>query len=369
MLLETSILGNSLQAWLSALGLALALNLIVAVGKSVAIRKLPDWARRTRTSLDDAVVELVRATRQWLVLPVTLYLGSRTLQLPERADDLIRILATVGAFVQLGLWLTAVLKLFIGNSRLRASADSPGAVTTLGALSFIGQLLIWSMALLLALANLGIDVTALIAGLGVGGIAVALAVQNILGDLFASLSIVVDKPFVVGDFIIVDDCMGTVEHVGLKTTRVRSLSGEQLVFANSDLLKSRIRNYKRMQERRVVFGFGVLYGTATRILAGIPDTVRRIVEGQPLARFDRAHFKGFGDSSLDFEVVYWMRDPDYNKYMDTQQIINLALMEAFEEAGVGFAFPTRTVQIDGSVALRRETPSWPMPEAATEASK
>ena len=353
MSLETLLLGNPLSAWLNALGLALALNLAAAICKSVALRRLPQLARRTSTSLDDAAIELVRATRQGLILMVTLYLGSRTLQLPERMDTALRVLATVATFVQVGLWLTAALKQAIDASCRRAAGDNLGATTTLGALYFVGQLLIWSMALLLALANLGIDVSALIAGLGVGGIAVALAVQNILGDLFASLSIVVDKPFVVGDFIIVDDMMGTVEQVGLKTTRLRSLSGEQLIFSNGDLLKSRVRNYKRMQERRAVFGFGVVYGTTPAQLSAIPKTVRSIVEAMPGIRFDRAHFKSFGESSLDFEVVYWMLDPDYNKYMDVQQAINLALMEALAHEGVEFAFPTRTVVFEKPITIQR----------------
>lgn len=350
--LDHVLLGNSIQAWLYALGLALALNLLVGFARSVALRKLPDWAKKTHSSLDDALVELIRATRQGLILLVTLYVGSRTLALPERANDVLQIAATVGAFAQAGLWLVAALAMVVSASRRRAAQSNPGAVTTLGALSFVGQLLIWSMVTLLALANLGVDVTALVAGLGVGGVAVALAVQNILGDLFASLSIVVDKPFVIGDFIIVDDYMGTVEHVGLKTTRIRSLSGEQLVVANGDLLQSRIRNYKRMRERRAVFEFGLLYGTPTDLLAEVPKALRRIIEQQANTRFDRAHFRGFGQSSLEFEVVYWMLDPDFNNYMDTQQAINLALIDALENAGVRFAVPARSVVIDETLRLQ-----------------
>jgi len=192
---------------------------------------------------------------------------------------------------------------------------------------------------------MGVDITALIAGLGIGGIAVALALQNVLGDLFASLSIVLDKPFVIGDFIIVDDLLGTVEHIGLKTTRVRSLFGEQLVFSNSDLLNSRIRNYKRMHERRIVFSLGVTYQTPYEKLAAIPDIIREIIELQEQVRFDRAHFKEYGDFALEFEIVYYMLVPDYNAYMDTQQAINLALYERFEKEGISFAYPTQTLYV------------------------
>ncbi|MGA9537034.1 MAG: mechanosensitive ion channel family protein, partial [Desulfobacterales bacterium] len=177
------------------------------------------------------------------------------------------------------------------------------------------------------------------------GIAVALAVQNILSDLFASLSIVLDKPFVIDDFIIVDNYMGTVEHIGLKTTRLRSLSGEYLVFSNNDLLKSRIRNYTRMLERRVVFSIGVTYQTPLEKLKQVPATIRKIIESQEAVRFDRAHFQGYGDFALKFEVVYYVLNPDYNRYMDIQQSINLAIFESFEKEGIDFAYPTQQLYI------------------------
>ena len=195
--------------------------------------------------------------------------------------------------------------------------------------------------------NLGYNVTALIAGLGVGGVAVALAVQNILGDLFASLSILFDKPFVVGDFLIVDEHMGSVEHVGLKTTRVRSLSGEQLIFSNSDLLKSRLRNYGRMYERRVAFQTGVTYETPREKLKLIPGIMRAAIEAQQKTRFDRSHFAAYGDFSLNFETVYYVLGPDYNLYMDIQQAINLQIHEQFEAAGIEFAYPTQVLHLRG----------------------
>jgi small-conductance mechanosensitive channel len=216
----------------------------------------------------------------------------------------------------------------------------------------VARLAVWSLVLLLALDNLGFNITALLAGMGIGGIAVALAAQNILGDLFASLSIVLDKPFVVGDFIVVGEQLGTVEYIGLKTTRIRSLGGEQIVFSNTDLLGSRIRNYKRMQERRVVFGFGVVYQTPHEKLQTIPGMVREIIGKLDRARFDRAHFKEYGDSSLNFEVVYYVLSADYNVYMDIQQAINLELFRRFQEDGIDFAYPTRTLYVVGEQAAR-----------------
>jgi small-conductance mechanosensitive channel len=211
------------------------------------------------------------------------------------------------------------------------------------AVGFVARLVLWSVILLLALDNLGVDVTALVAGLGVGGIAVALAVQNILSDLFASLSIVLDKPFAVGDFLIIDSFLGSVEHVGLKTTRLRSLSGEQLVFSNTDLLGSRIRNYGRMFERRVVFKIGVTYQTPRDKLTKIPGIIREAIEAQDKTRFDRSHFNEYGEFSLNFESVYYVLGPDYNLYMDIQQAINLRIHERFEEEGIEFAYPTQTL--------------------------
>jgi small-conductance mechanosensitive channel len=212
-------------------------------------------------------------------------------------------------------------------------------------LGFIAKIVLWVIVAMLTLQNLGVEVTALVAGLGVGGIAVALAAQNILGDLFASMSIVLDKPFVLGDFIVVDDAMGTVEKIGLKTTRLRSLGGEQLIFPNNKLLQSRIRNHKRMTERRVQFTVGVAYETPRETLQRIPTIVRDAIEAQPETRFDRAHFKSFGPSSLDFEVVYFVLKPDHRIYMDIQQAVNLLLLDRFAAEKIQFAYPTQTLHV------------------------
>jgi len=198
---------------------------------------------------------------------------------------------------------------------------------------------------LLILDNFGVNITGLVAGLGIGGIAVALAVQNILGDLLASLSIVLDKPFVIGDFIVVDSLSGTIEHIGLKTTRIRSLNGEQLIFSNNDLLKSRIRNFKRMSERRVVFHLGVVYQTSLEQLKIIKKIVAEIIEKRQKVRFDRVHFKEYSSSSLIYEVVYYVSSPDFNVYMDIQETINLEILQRFQEEKIEFAYPTQTLYV------------------------
>ena len=202
---------------------------------------------------------------------------------------------------------------------------------------------IWAGGAVFILDNLGIKISAVIAGLGIGGIALALAAQSILGDLFSSFAIFLDKPFKVGDFIIVGDLLGVVEHVGIKTTRIKSLHGEQLVFPNSDLTNSRIRNYKKMQKRRVSFQIGVLYQTTHEQLKNIPQIVAEIVKNIDKVTLDRAHFLSFADFSLVFEIVYYVDGSDYNLYMDIQQEINLALKENFGKAGIEFAYPTQTL--------------------------
>jgi len=200
---------------------------------------------------------------------------------------------------------------------------------------------VWSVVLLLFLDNLGINVTALVTGLGIGGIAIALALQNILGDLFASLSIILDKPFEIGDFIAVGELKGNVERIGIKTTRLRSLTGEQLVFSNSDLLSSRIQNFKRMFERRVSFQIGVTYETPLEKLEEISALLKQIVESKEKVRFDRAHFQSLGDFALIFEIVYFVSSSEYNVYMDIQQSINIEIMQKLSAIGVEFAYPTQ----------------------------
>lgn len=247
---------------------------------------------------------------------------------------------------QIALWGNRIITVAIQNAFVKQRATDPASATHLMIAGLVGRIVLWSTAALAVLDNLGFNITTVVASLGIGGIAVALAVQNILGDIFSSVSIAMDKPFVIGDFIVVDSYMGTVEYVGMKTTRLRSLGGEQIIFSNAELLKNRIRNYKRMQERRVLFEFGIAYETPLEEIERLPQTLMEIISASYLeTRFDRAHFKGYGDSALQFEVVYYVLDPDYNKYMDIQQEINLALLAALRERKIEFAYPTRTLHI------------------------
>ena len=212
-------------------------------------------------------------------------------------------------------------------------------------MAWLARLMIWAATLLFVFDNLGINITAFVASLGIGGVAIALAAQSVLGDAFSSFAIFMDKPFQVGDFIIVGDLLGTVENVGFKTTRIRSLGGEQLIFSNSDLTSSRIKNYKRMRERRIVFSVGVVYQTPVEKVKAISPMIKRVIDEHQNARFDRAHFKSFGDFALIYEVVFYVLRPDYNTYMDVQQSINFRLMEEFQKAELEFAYPTQQLYV------------------------
>jgi small-conductance mechanosensitive channel len=332
-----------LEMWLIAIGVAVSAFIVLKLLVGILGRRLSRLAEKTDIKIDDAVVALIKRTKWWFLAVLALYLGSLLAALPARADEVLGRVLVIVLLIQLGIWVNTALKFSFEAYRRKQLERDPASVTAINAISMFSTGLVWLAVFLLTLDNLGYNVTALIAGLGVGGVAVALAVQNILGDLFASLSILIDKPFVVGDFLIVDDYMGSVEHVGLKTTRVRSLSGEQLVFSNSDLLKSRLRNYGRMYERRVAFSIGVTYDTGREQLKMIPGIMREAIERQPQTRFDRSHFFKYGDFALIFETVYYVLGPDYNLYMDIQQAINLEINEAFEREAIQFAYPTQTL--------------------------
>lgn len=342
--------GNTVRAWLFAFLLMAVVVVVLRLLTGVILRRLSAFAKKTKTELDDLVANLIARTKLFFLFIVSIYFATFVLTLPQAARRAIGTVAMLALLIQAAIWASAFISFWLRRQMKRKLEEDAATATTFSALGFLIKLIVWSAVLLLVLDNLGVDITTLVAGLGVGGIAVALAVQNILGDLFASLSIILDKPFVIGDFIIVGDLLGTVEKIGLKTTRIRSLYGEQLVFSNNDLLQSRIRNYKRMFERRIVFHFGVTYQTPYEKLAAIPDMVREIVEAQEKVRFDRAHFKEYGNSSLNFEVVYYVKLPDYNVYMDIQQDINLAIYKRFEDEGIDFAYPTQTIYVKDETA-------------------
>jgi small-conductance mechanosensitive channel len=364
--------GNPLLDWLQALAVTILVLALAALVKRLLRRRFaaPRSPAAGQTGQrgeigqprQELAIEVVRRTRWWLLLLPAVYLGSQALDLPPHAATALRSLTILAGLLQVALWATLTIDLWVSRERTRRLDVDAASATLLGALKFVLRLVVWVLLGLMALDNLGVNISALVTGLGVGGIAVALALQNILGDILASLSIAIDKPFILGDTIQVDNLVGTVEDVGLKTTRLRSLSGEQLIFANGDLLKSRIHNLKRMADRRVVLTFGVDFQTAPDKLEKIPPLLRTLIASQPGVRFDRAHFKGIGQSSLDFEAVYFFPNPDYSLFMDTQQTILLALLRGLAGAEIRLAQPDRTLWVAAET-----DPQPPRSRAATPA--
>jgi small-conductance mechanosensitive channel len=342
---DVMFLGNSLAQWAEGLGAGAGSLVVLVVLRRVLTTRLGALAARTTNRLDDLVVLLIQRTRTLALAAIAVWPMLEVLSAPSAIRQGVRIAVVLVAGVQLAIWGNLLIAHLLDERVRELRSADPASATTLNGVTILARGLLYVVLVLLALDNLGVNITALVGALGIGGVAIALATQNILGDLFASLSIVLDKPFVVGDFVVIGDLMGSVEHVGLKTTRIRSLSGEQLIFSNADLLGSRIRNFKRMSERRVLFTLGVTYQTPSDKLSAIPGMLREIVSAAPGVRFDRAHFRSCDDFALTFEVVYYVLDPDYNRYMDTQQGINLEIFRRFEREGIDFAYPTQTVYL------------------------
>ena len=348
-ILEWQFYHNSLQAWVVAGIVFVVIGTTLLIARTLLARRLEKVAARTSTTADDAVVDLLRRTRYFFILTAAVAGATFFLDLPKRALAVGHVLGTIALILQFAIWGNGLITFWFQNYAERKADSDVASRTTIAAFSFVARAILWTMLLLVTLNRLGIDVTALVTGLGVGGIAVALAVQNVLGDVFAALAIVLDKPFVVGDAISVDTLTGTVENVGLKTTRIRSVNGEQLIFSNTDLLKSRIRNFKRMQERRVVLTIGVSYDTPPDTVARIPTMLREAVEAQEQVRFDWSHFMSYGDSSLVFETVYFVLTADYLTFANVNQAVNLAVLRRFSAEKIDFAFPTRTIVVHGGV--------------------
>ncbi len=350
MLLDQPYFGNPLSAWLVALGIAVGAVLVLAAIRRLVVSRVRKLSDRTENQWDDVVADVLDETKLLIVFAAALAAASATLELSDRVRGYVGQAVVLLLILQVGFWAAAAARTTLRRYREQKLENDPSAATMVGVLTFVVYVVIWSGVVLFALDNLGVDITALVAGLGIGGVAIALALQNVLGDLFASLAIVLDKPFVLGDFVRVGEMVGTVEHIGLKTTRVRAISGEQLVFSNNDILSSRLQNYGRMEERRIVFTLGVTYDTPRAKLEKIPGLIREAIEGREDVRFDRSHFSGYGAFSIDFESVWFVLTRDYATYMDRQQEIYLAIHEAFEDQEIEFAFPTQTLHLAGAEA-------------------
>jgi len=316
--------------------------IVIQILKPLVINRLKAWSEKTVTSIDDFLIKIIEQKIIPLLYFGVFYLAFKSLSMTEavaRALDVTAIIVLTYLIVHL---IIVIINYIFESYSRKQSIDESRRHNFKGIITIV-KVIIWGAGITFLLDNLGFKISAVIAGLGIGGIAVALAAQTILGDLFSYFVIFFDRPFEVGDFIIVGDFMGSIEYIGIKTTRVRSLGGEQLVFSNTDLTNSRIRNYKRMEKRRVLFGLGVVYQTSTEQTKEIPGIIKKAVENVDETVFDRAHFSSYGDSSLNFEIVYYVLSGDYNKYMDIQQEINFQIKEEFEKRGIEFAYPTQTL--------------------------
>ena len=345
-MMDSQFLGNTVQDYLVSAAVFLGVLVGLPIGKAIILRHLKALSQLTANDFDDLLHDLLRRlVGPFVYLFIGLYAGTLLLTLPESLGRLLQGLFVIILTIKVAQVLQGITAYGIRKWTEQTAKEDPTSGAMLKNMTWLVRLMIWAATLLFIFDNLGVNITAFVASLGIGGVAVALAAQSVLGDAFSSFAIFMDKPFQVGDFIIVGDLLGTVEHVGFKTTRIRSLGGEQLIFSNSDLTSSRIKNYKRMRERRVVFSVGVIYQTPVEKVKAIPPTIKRVIEEHQNARFDRAHFKSFGDFALIYEVVFYVLRPDYNTYMDLQQSINFRLIEEFQKAGVEFAYPTQQLYV------------------------
>ena len=332
--LRTTVAGQTLAAWIAFVVIIWVAFLALGITKKIVVRRVAARAQKGHGDLWNVADSIAVRTNALFLAVIALYFGSMALSLQPKVSWALNI-ALITAFIcQAAIWADQAATYLLSRVLRMKLGHDAGVTSTAEALRFFARLAIWSLALLLILSNLQVNVTTLIAGLGVGGIALALAVNQILGDFFASMAILLDKPFDVGHFIMFDNFSGNVEHIGFKTTRVRSVTGEELVIGNNNLLQSRIRNYRRLRERRVLFVLAIKDEAPHEKLADVPAMVREIIKKVPNTRFDRAHFKDYANSAVNYEVVYFVEDQDLIAYMDAQQRINLDVLRRFRESDV-----------------------------------
>ena len=344
-ILQQTFFHNRILDYLICLSTFLIGIIIIQIFKSILINRLKVWAKKTATAIDYFLIHGIRKNLLPLLYFGAFYLSIQGLTLNPVLEKGINVLGLILLTIFGVRFLLAIIIYGLETYWVKEEKNIARKHSLKGIFTLL-KLIVWSLAIIIILDNLGIKITALVAGLGIGGVAIALASQAILGDLFSYFSLLFDRPFEIGDFIIIGDYLGTVEHIGIKTTRIRSLGGEQLVFSNTDLTNSRVRNYKKMDKRRVVFKLGVTYQTNLQQLKEIPVIITNIIKSINDTVFDRTHFFSYGDFSLIFEVVYYVISSDYNKYMDIQQEINFKIKEEFEKRGIKFAYPTQTLYLD-----------------------
>jgi len=341
-----SLYGNQLSSYGTAGIVFLAVLFGLRLAKTVFARRVQKFSEHTVTPFDDMIVQSLNKVGQLFYFVIALWAATAFLIIPSFLSRMVVWAAALVTLYYVGALLQNILEYFFEHLlKTRVSEEGGFDPSVVRLLSKAAKGMIWGLLFLVLLQNFGYNISALLAGLGVGGIAIAFALQNVLTDIFASFSIYFDKPFKTGDFVIAGDVMGTVRHIGIKSTRITSLWGEEIVFPNKRLTDEKVHNYKQMENRRLIFSFGVAYETPSQKLRSIPKIIQDIFNSMELASLDRAHFKSFGDFSLNFEVMYTLQSADYNVYMDLQQEVNLRLKESLEKYGIEFAYPTHTVYI------------------------
>ncbi len=338
-----SFLGNPLESWFWSAVIFLAVLIGLKIFKSIAVLKLKAISEKTKTQIDDIVIGAINKIHWPFYVIIALYAGSLYINLNLILDKTINYIFLISVIYYVIKFAESLIDYGINVMVEKKGEQEGGGIIKLG--GSIIKIVIWVGAIVWILSNMGYNVTSLIAGLGIGGIAVALALQSVLGDLFSSLTILLDKPFKVGDFIVLGENYGTVEKVGIKSTRIILLQGEELVVSNSELTNSQIRNFGKMNSRRIVFDIGVVYGIKPDLLEKIPEFLKEIIEKNEKNRIERIHFREFGDFSLIFEVVFNVDSPDYAEYMDIRQKINLDIARKFEKEKIDMAFPTQTIEL------------------------
>jgi small-conductance mechanosensitive channel len=341
--------GNTLTEWLTAGGIGIAVWLTLWLARRLVGSRLQRYSSSQSLTVIRLLAYLASNTRQIFFLAVAVDAAQETLTFSVRAQHLVSNSVLLLVLIQVGLWAGRCVRFYLETKQAERGADRVFA-GSLDIINFVSRLIVWSLLTLVALDNFGVNITALLAGLGVGGVAVALALQNVLGDLFASLSIALDKPFGVGDSLVIDTYIGKVEHIGIKTTRLRSENGEQIILSNADILKSRVRNNGRAAELRAVASLRVAYGTPLDKVKTIPKLLEGIVGEYPHARFERCHLKTLGETALLFELTYFVRQPSVNPLLDLQQAVNFRILDEFERQGVAFAYPTQRLLLESQSA-------------------
>lgn len=345
-LLEKQIWNNSGLDYFLALGIFFGLWIVFYVFIKFFLHKLRGIFQKTKNDLDDYLITLLSGIKAPFYFFVSFYVASRFLVMSDIVSKIIFGFFVFALVLQIILFSQSLIDYIIKKRLLKEDVEDSDKNAVIRLAGKIAKGMIWIFGLLMILSNLGVNITSLVTGLGVGGVAVAFALQNILADIFASFSIFTDKPFKVGDFIVVGQDSGVVEKIGIKTTRIKTLEGQELVIPNKILTEDRVNNYGKMEERRVVFSFGVVYGTEFEKIKKIPRIVEEAINKQKDTVFDRAHFDNFGESSLDFEIVYYIKSSDFKEYKDIQQDINLEVLDRFRKENIEFALPSRTVYLE-----------------------